>query len=123
MTGPVNINPRSQVRGLDDVLTAGGEGWEALEKLMQPAVMPDQSRPDNRVLRFAGAISRTEDGRLFLDWLFLLTLDSPYPRVGGDFQEAALAAAKHEARANIGELLRKAVVEGRELLNQNGAEK
>ncbi len=121
MSGPVNINPRAQVRELDDVLTAGGEGWSALEALMKPAMMPDSSRPDNRVLRFAGAISRTEDGRLFLDWLFLLTLDAPYPRVGSDFQEAALAAAKHEARAAIGEVLRKAVVEGRNLLNQNGA--
>jgi hypothetical protein len=116
MTGPANINPRGLVRPLDTMLTAGGEGWDALQKLFEPAVMSDRWRPDDQILKFVAAMSQTEQGRAFLDWIFDLTNRAPYPSIGGGIEQAALAAAKHEARAAVGEVILTAIVEGRRLL-------
>jgi len=116
MTGPANINPRSIVRDLDTMMTAGGVGWEALETMFQPAVMADPWRPSENVMKFAAAMAQTDQGREFLAFIFDLTKRAPYPHIGNSMESAALAAAKHEARAAVGEVVLQAIVEGRKLL-------
>ncbi len=56
--------------------------------------------------------------RAVIDWLLDLTLRAPYPHVDGDFQKAALAAAKHQARAGIGEVIAAAIAEGKRISDQ-----
>lgn len=53
-----------------------------------------------------------------IDWLIDLTLRAPYPHVGEDFQSAALAAAKHQARAGIGEVIVAAIARGKQIIDQ-----
>lgn len=121
MSGPQNVNPRGIVNPIDDMFTAGGQGWDALEKMMKPALMADQWRPQDDLLKQIAALSMTEFGRELFSWLFDLTNRAPYPQTGDSIESAALAAAKHEARAAVGEVILNAIVEGRKLLNQNGA--
>lgn len=119
MSGPANINPRGMVRDLDDMLTAGGVGWDALEKMFQPAAVADQWKPDENLLKELGALSQTEFGRRLFGWLFDLTNRAPYPSTGGgNLEQVAMAAAKHEARAAVGEVIVNAIVEGRRLLDE-----
>lgn len=121
MNGPQNVNPRNLVRDLDVMLTAGGQGWDGLEKMFEPALMHDRYRPQDELLKQIAALSQTEFGRELFAWLFDLTNRAPYPSTGGTIENAALAAAKHEARAAVGEVILNAIVEGRKLLDSKGA--
>lgn len=124
MTGPVNINPRRAAMGsLDDLTSVGGkQGWDALEAAFLPALTGQGLRPDERIMRFLAAMAQTEDGRAFVDWLFDLTCRAPYPRTGGDRDELAFAAAKHQARAAVGDVIAAALVEGRRLIDQGATQ-
>lgn len=95
----------------------GGEGWDGIEKLFAPAVMPDRFDPGDTIKKMLAAFYRTAQGRELIEWLADLTVRAPYPHVGTDFQSAAIAAAKHEARFGVGLVLFKALADGEQLFN------
>lgn len=115
MSGPVNVAGRVTLP-LDDLMRAGGRtGWEALEAGFAPAPVADRFRPEERIMRFAAALGLHPEGREFLEWIFDLTCRAPYPKTTGDMQELAYAAAKHQARAAVGDVIALAIAEGRRL--------
>jgi hypothetical protein len=117
MNGPMPF--RREVAPLDDMLASvGGEGWEGLDKLFHPAEVPDRFDPGAEVKKFLAAAMRTPAGREAIQWLADITLRAPYPHVGTSLEAAAIAAAKHEARAAVGEVLLRAIAQGDQLLNQ-----
>jgi hypothetical protein len=101
---------------LDELMRASGEiGWDGLENRFSPAKVSDRFRPQERIMRFAAALGMHPEGREFLDWIFDMTCRAPYPITTGDMQELAFAAAKHQARAAVGNVIALAVAEGRRL--------
>lgn len=114
MSGPATHIPRP-MNAASAALHAleGEEGWAALERLMQPAMMPDPYRPADNVLMELGRYAATAEGQQVLAWLHAITDMAPYPNVtAGNIEHAALAAARHEGRAIVGQLVDRAVKEG-----------
>lgn len=58
-----------------------------------------------------------------MEWLLDLTLRAPYPHVSGSIEQAAIAAAKHQARAGIGEVIVAAIAEGKRLQDHDQQKK
>ena len=98
---------------------AKGNGWSVLEGLFQPAAVNQPFRPADEVLLEFGRLQRTASGQQLLDWLHKISDLSPYPAVTvRGFEQAALAAAKHEGRSGVGLAIRAAEREGKALLDQ-----
>lgn len=116
MSGPVGIvaNP-----GAPRVaLALESKGWDDIKQLLEPARMPNPFKPADEVLMELARYAETELGRKVLDWLHGVTDRAPYPQVGATFENVALAAAKHQGRALIGDMLTQAVKEGQQLRQQ-----
>lgn len=118
MTGPFPF--RRELAGLDEMVAQiGGEGWEGLAERFAPAKVPDKFDPGDDMKKVLSAFFFTAEGRKIVEWLADLTFRAPYPHVGPSLEAAGIAAAKHEARAAVGEVLMKAIAEGHALLTTN----
>ena len=118
MTGPVaNVGSRNVAREVDDALREGS-GWEFFKKQFLPAVVADTFRPADEVLIEIARYSETQGGARVMAWLHELTDGAPYPVGTTSLEETAIAAARHQGRAGVGHVLKKAVAEGKRLLNQ-----
>lgn len=116
MSGPA-IPPRNIARELNEVALESA-GWDYFEKQILPLAMADTFRPADKLLVKIALYSQTEDGREFFKWLHDITDLAPYPIGIAGFENMAMAAAAHGARAHVGHLLNKAVIEGQRLLDQ-----
>ncbi len=104
---------RRELESLDKFLAGEmGAGWEELEQSFFPAQVPRAFDPGDELKRNLAALYHTPDGRQIIEWLADLTWRAPYPHVGAANEAAALAAAKHEARCAVGEVIMKAIAEG-----------
>lgn len=115
MSGPFPFS--RETMPLDDMLSkALGPGWSGLETMFAPAKVADKFEPEQDMKKFLAAFYRTQQGREFFQWIADLTVRAPFPHVGTLRETAALAGAKHEARAAVGYVLFAAIAEGDALL-------
>lgn len=120
MSGPANPNPRQTAMGGFQELQAqfGSGDWRELEEMFKPALVTRDFEPDEKLKRFAAACWSSGEGRAFIDWLFDLTCRAPYPVTSQDMNDLAFAAAKHQARAAVGETLAACICDGLKILNR-----
>lgn len=120
MSGPANIPAtRRDFQSLDGLVDSiGGAGWDALQGALAPAAVPDNYRPDDDVMKSLAIMAERGETRAVVEWLLDLTLRAPYPVTADTLEQTALAAAKHQARANVGEVVLKAIAEGRAKLER-----
>lgn len=116
MSGPFSF--ARETISLDDMMAQiGGPGWEGLAGEFKPAPVPDRFKPEDEQMRFIAAFYGTAEGRRFFEWIFDLTIRAPYPSTGTNFEQAAMAAAKHEARVAVGRVICQAIADGRDLID------
>lgn len=116
MSGPA-IPPRNIAREVTEAALESS-GWGYFEQQILPLAMSDTFRPADALLTKIALYAQTADGQEFFKWLHEITDRAPYP-VGLDgFENMAMAAAAHGARAHVGHLLNKALIEGQRLLDQ-----
>lgn len=115
MAGPVGELPRNIARELDAALN-DDSGWDFFKERFLPAAVADSFRPPDELLVDLARYAETDRGRRVVDWLLDLTANAPYPVTGHSIQHTALAAAKHEGRAGVGATIKKALREGRRLI-------
>lgn len=116
MSGPVTSIPQS-IQARADQALADRSGWDALTKALLPAIAPDPFRPADEVLVEIARFAETREGSAVVAWLHSISDLAPYPEVTlRGFEQAALAAAKHQGRASVGLVLKKAIAEGRAIL-------
>lgn len=116
MSGPVSHIPKSIQERADQALN-DRSGWDAFAKALMPALSADPFRPADNVLVEIARFSRTPEGSAVIAWLHGISDQAPYPDVTVQgFEHAALAAAKHQGRASVGQVLRKAIAEGTAIL-------
>ena len=117
MSGPQNVNPREVAIGSLEELEKrfAGEGWDYFEKQFAPAVTPANLDPGDKFKRQLAAVAQTEWGRELIGWIYDLTCRAPYPVTMQNMEDLAFAAAKHQARAAVGEVIAKAIADGKEL--------
>lgn len=115
--GPQNVNPRETAFGsLEDLeKKIGLNGWDYFEKQFAPAVFGDEQRPADEIMQALARLAELPDTRRVVDWLLDLTCRAPYPRTFDTTENLAFAAAKHQARAAVGEVIVKAIHEGRQI--------
>lgn len=117
MSGPFAFP--SDMMSLDQMLSQMGEGWDGLERSFQPAPTRQPFEPEDDLKKtIALFYDTTPEGRRMMEWIFDLTFRAPYPPVGGSFEQAALAAKAHEARAAVGRVLVQTIVDGRALMEK-----
>lgn len=116
MSGPA-IPPRNAAREVSDALLESA-GWDYFEKQILPLAVADTFRPADQLLIKIALFSQTVDGQQFFKWLHDITDLAPYPIGIAGFENMAMAAAAHGARAHVGHLLNKAVIEGQRLIDQ-----
>ena len=120
MSGPANPNPRQLAAGAFEELEKqfGAKGWDFFSERFSPALVAQSFDPGEDFKKNLAAFARTELGRRIVDWLLDLTCRAPYPVTTQDMQDLAFAAAKHQARAAVGETLVKAIADGNVILNR-----
>lgn len=121
------FNPRRRARPIDKTVDYLNEALKdsddvldvekTIERLL-PQISSLNYRPSDERLKAFYRILATIEGRELLDWLLDLTWRAPYPHVGKSIAEAAIAAAKHEARAGIGEVILEALALGKYLIEK-----
>lgn len=114
MSGPVAHVGKVSTPAIGEGLPDLG-GWEQFKTLMQPAMMPDPFRPQDDVLRELARYNSTVEGAKVLAWMRSITDGAPYPQQIGSIEQTALAAAKHQGRCIVGELVSRAIAEGNRL--------
>lgn len=120
MTGPQNVSPRPLAMGsLEEIeRQIGAKGWEFFEQQFSPAVLPQTFDPGDEFKRNLAAFARTAFGRGIVDWLLDVTCRAPYPVTSQTMEDLAFAAAKHQARAAVGETIVKAIADGNAILDR-----
>lgn len=120
MSGPQNVSPRPLAMGsLEEIeRMVGAKGWDFFEERFGPALVAQNFDPGDEFKRNMAAFARTAFGRVIVDWLLDLTCRAPYPVTSQDMQDLAFAAAKHQARAAVGETIVKAIADGNALLDR-----
>lgn len=124
MSGPQNVSPRPLAMGaLEEIereleRRAGAQGWEFLEQQFAPAMVAQNFDPGDEFKRNIAAFARTAFGRSIVDWLLDLTCRAPYPVTSQIMHDLVYAAAKHQARAAVGETIVKAIADGNALLDR-----
>jgi hypothetical protein len=120
MSGPQNVNPRPLAMGSLEELEErfAGRGWSFFEQQFHPAATPADLDPGDQFKRQLAGVAETAWGRQLIDWLLDLTCRAPYPVTSQSIEDLAMAAAKHQARAAIGEVLVKAIADGRRIMDQ-----
>lgn len=114
MNGPVDFGRQLQAV---DRLISSPPSWDDLLKEFTPAAVPDTFDPGDDMKKLLAGLYNTAEGRRIIEWLADLTFRAPYPHTGASLEAAALAAAKHEARAAVGRSILKAIADGNQLLN------
>lgn len=114
-TGPTPF-PR-QMLGAESLINAAPT-WDGLMNAFKPAIVPDRFDPGDDMKLVLFHFYNTVQGRQIVDWLFDLTARAPFPHVGSTRESAALAAAKHEARAAVGLAVARAITDGEKIWNQ-----
>ena len=122
MSGPVGSLPRNVMREVEAALHESS-GWDYFEKNVLPLAVADTFRPADDVLVDLAHYANTAQGRRVLAWLHDLTDLAPYPIGMKTIEDAAMASARHQGRASVGHVLKKAVAEGTRLINQNNGAK
>lgn len=112
MAGPAAF-PR-QMMALDKLINSA-PSWEDLEGSFFPAGTADSFDPGDDMKEVLFHFSNTPEGRRIVEWLADLTCRAPYPHVGNSLEAAGIAAAKHEARAAVGQTLMRAIAEGEQI--------
>lgn len=115
MNGPVDFS--RQMMAVERLL-ADPTSWDGLDKAFAPAKVADNFDPGDDMKMMLAAFAYTAEGRKIIEWLADLTCRAPYPQTGNSIQSAALAAAKHEARAAVGSVIMRAIADGEKLLGQ-----
>lgn len=120
MSGPQNISPRRTAVGSVAELETliGGGGWADFQKAFAPAAVSASMDPGDELKKAVAGMYQTDQGRKIIDWLLDQTCRAPYPITGQSMEDLAYAAAKHQARAAVGEMIVKAIVDGRALIDQ-----
>lgn len=120
MSGAQNVNPRPPAMGsLEEIEQAiGANGWDFFRDQFGPAVVAQSFDPGNDLKKNLAAFARTGLGREIIDWLLDLTCRAPYPVTSQSLHDLAFAAAKHQARAAVGETIIKAIADGNALLDR-----
>jgi len=118
MSGPFAFP--SGMMSLDQMLSQMGEGWDGLERSFSPAPTRRPFEPEDDLKKMIALFyDTTPEGRRIVEWIFDLTFRAPYPPVAGSFEQAALAAKAHEARAAVGRVLVQTIVDGRALMEKS----
>lgn len=73
--------------------------------------------PSDKVKIAAAILWRAGEGREFVEWILDLTMRAPYPVTSQNPHDLQFAAAKHQARAAVGETVLLAIREGERLLD------
>lgn len=120
MSGPANPSPRELAAGTFEELERqfGTKGWDFFREQFAPALVSQSFDPGEDFKKNLAAFARTDLGRRIVDWLLELSCRAPYPVTSQDMQDLAFAAAKHQARAAVGETIIKAIADGNQLLNR-----
>lgn len=121
MSGAQNVgaNRPLAMGSLEEIERAiGANGWEFFREQFGPAVVAQGFDPGADFKKNLAAFARTGLGREIVDWLLDLTCRAPYPVTSQDLQDLAFAAAKHQARAAVGETIVKAIAEGNAILDR-----
>lgn len=124
MSGPAIINnPREAAHGSIEELErlVGPKGWDFFAQDLAPAGMVDIFNPDDELKRYIAAMTESGLGRRFFDYLMNLTVRHPYPLSSNGMEDLAFAAARHQARSSVGEILLKVRMEGRALNHEKGS--
>ena len=104
-----------------------GKSEPEIAKQFAPAALHRDATPDEKLKEFMAGLNATPQGRLFFNWLLNLTCNAPYPDTGLTMEVLAFAAAKHQARAAIGEAIMFYITQGDALIenrkNQKDAQK
>lgn len=74
--------------------------------------------PSDHVKMAAAILWRAGEGREFVEWILDLTMRAPYPVTSQDPHDLQFAAAKHQARAAVGETVLLAIRKGEQLLDE-----
>lgn len=120
MSGPAILGRRGVSDALERELQ-GRDGWAYLEERLMPALMSDPYRPADRVMTELARWSRTEVGAEVIAWLHAISDGAPWPKTGlANIEQTALAAAKHEGRASVGQALSLAIAEGQRIIDKQG---
>lgn len=120
MSGPANPNPRQLAAGGFEELEKqfGAKGWDFFRDQFGPALVGENFDPGEDFKKNLAAFARTDLGRRIVEWLLDMTCRAPYPATSQDMQDLAFAAAKHQARAAVGEVIVKAIADGNAILNR-----
>ncbi|MBX3580074.1 MAG: hypothetical protein KF723_22960 [Rhizobiaceae bacterium] len=92
-----------------------GNGWDFFAQQFAPANVADDFRPVDPILQALARMYEFPETRAVIDWILDLSVRAPYPRGESTTEELGIAAAKHQARAAVGEAIVKAIVEGRKI--------
>lgn len=113
------MSPRVNDLSTETILTLLAK--QSVDEVMEafaPAPAPSLLDPPDEIKKGL-AILAGGSGRPIIDWIFAITCNAPYPQSRGDnLNELAIAAAKHQSRAAIGDIIGKAILAGRILLEQ-----
>jgi len=113
-------NPRREVFDIDRMLAAGNDMLD-VDALLQKMLGAQEGlgyRPKAQDLKDFWMLWHSPNGRKLMEWWLDMTLRAPYPHVGDDVQSAALAAARFQARASLGEVLLEALSAGKKVYEQ-----
>jgi hypothetical protein len=83
------------------------------------ATHPGNFEPSDQVKVAAAILWRAGESREFVEWILDLTMRAPYPVTSQEPHDLQFAAAKHQARAAVGETVLLAIRKGEQLLDQN----
>lgn len=113
--------PRRAAMPIEQLL-AGTDEMLDVDKMIEklaPAQAGQNFRPTDDLMKVMYLFFGTVEGKQIFEWLMDLTVRAPYPHVNGsNFEQAAIAAAKHQSRCGVGEVILEAVAQGKRLLEQ-----
>ena len=97
---------------------AAGRDTQTLQEAFAPAHTHHNFNPLDEVKMSLALLARNAGSRPVIEWLLDLTMRAPYPVTSQNRDDLAFAAAKHQARAAVGETILVAIREGEKLLDQ-----
>jgi len=99
-------------------LVTGREFSDQKAAFHPAATHPGNFEPSDKMMMAAAILWRAGEGREFVEWILDLTMRAPYPVTSQDPHDLQFAAAKHQARAAVGETVLLAIRKGEEMLDQ-----
>jgi hypothetical protein len=111
---------RSALSTSDLIDMVTGRDFSDQKAAFHPAAThPGNFEPSEQVMMAAAILWRAGEGREFVEWILDLTMRAPYPVTSQEPHDLQFAAAKHQARAAVGETVLLAIRKGEQLLDQN----